>query len=172
MGGTIDVFSEIGRGSKFIVSLNFRLQNISSTFPMQDKPDKIPFPNHQKILLVEDNEINLEIETELLQDIGFVVDTAANGKIAVEKVKNSHPGEYFLILMDIQMPIMDGHQASKSIREIENPDLANIPIIALSANAFEEDKIKSMKSGMNAHMAKPIDLPKLLDLMKTVIHLI
>ena len=124
--------------------------------------------NH-KILLVEDNEINLEIETEILQGLGFVIETAENGSIAVAKIKEAAPGEFALVLMDIQMPVMDGLQATQLIRKIENPDLARIPIIALSANAFESDRKMSIESGMNAHLTKPIDVPLLLEtLVKTL----
>ncbi len=124
--------------------------------------------NH-KILLVEDNEINLEIETEILQGLGFIIETAVNGNIAVEKIRKSAPGEFALVLMDIQMPVMDGLQATQLIRNIENPVLAKIPIIALSANAFESDRKMSIESGMNAHLTKPIDVPLLLEtLVKTL----
>ena len=116
-----------------------------------------------KILLVEDNMINLNIETEILRELGFTIETAENGSIAVEKLANSAPGDFDLILMDIQMPVMDGRQATEAIRKLENPLLANIPIIALSANAFESDKRMSIESGMNAHLTKPMDVPLLLE---------
>ncbi len=124
---------------------------------------------NQKILLVEDNEINLEIETELLSGLGLIIDTAENGKDAIEKVASSTPNEYSLILMDIQMPIMDGWQAAKAIRELDNPALARIPIIALSANAFESDKRASIESGMNAHLPKPLDIPYLLETVAKIL---
>lgn len=98
----------------------------------------------------------------MLQDAGFKVDTAVNGLIAVDKVKNSKPGDYALVLMDIQMPIMDGRQATAAIRKLKNQKLAHIPIIALSANAFESDKKISMEIGMDAHLTKPIDVPTLI----------
>lgn len=122
-----------------------------------------------RILIVEDNEINLEIETELLRGLGFDIDTAENGAVAVEKVKNSRRGEYAVILMDIQMPVMDGRQATREIRRLEDPQLAQIPIIALSANALEHDRRLSAESGMNAHLGKPIDIPLLLETMGRVI---
>ena len=125
--------------------------------------DIFPYIANKKILLAEDNEINLEIETEILEGLGFTIETAKNGYIAVEKMKNSNPGEFDLILMDIQMPVMDGLQATKYIRSLDNPGLANIPVIALSANAFESDKRMSIESGMNAHLTKPIDVPILLE---------
>ena len=112
--------------------------------------------------MVEDNEINLELETEILSEFGFIIETATNGQIAVEKVKNSKPGYYALVLTDVQMPIMDGQQAAREIRKLDDPKLSNIPIIALSANAFESDKQTSIKSGINAHLTKPVDIPLLI----------
>lgn len=118
---------------------------------------------NQKILLVEDNEINLEIETEILKGLGFHIETAVNGSIALEKMKASEPEEYALVLMDIQMPVMDGREAAKAIRSLENTETAHIPIIALSADAFEHDKRLSIECGMDAHLTKPIDIPLLLE---------
>ena len=169
MGGEIEVESFKGVGSTFTVTLKFRLQEQqfhSSESPVEDVVAQLL---DQKILLVDDNEINLEIESEILKGLGFSTDTALDGSIAIEMVRNSKPGEYGLILMDIQMPGVDGWQATKAIRKLENPRLASIPIIALSANAFESDKRESIESGMDAHLAKPIDIPLLVEtLEKTV----
>ncbi len=167
MGGTITAESEVGVGSTFTIMLSFRLGEKPEE--TQSGDDVTDFLKNKKILLVEDNEINLEIETEILQDLGLIIESAENGKIAVEKVKNSSPGEYLFVLMDIQMPVMDGRQATEEIRKLEDPALAEIPIIALSANAFESDKRMSVKNGMNAHLTKPIDIPALLDAVKKVI---
>ncbi len=158
MGGEIEVSSSAGQGSRFIVTLSMRLCDKASRHDEWPPQQNMSKEASGKILLVEDNEINLEIETELLTDSGFVVDTAVNGSIAVEKLKNSMPGEYSLVLMDIQMPVMDGYSAARAIRMLKDPSLANIPIIALSANTFEEDQKKSMESGMNAHLGKPIHI--------------
>ncbi len=168
MGGSIHVDSTVGCGSTFTVTLRL---------PIQDQPlsadsateDILTQLLNQKILLVEDNEINLEIETELLSGLGLIIDTAEKGKDAIEKVAGSTPNEYSLILMDIQMPIMDGWQAAKAIRELDNPALARIPIIALSANAFESDKRASIESGMNAHLPKPLDIPYLLETVAKIL---
>lgn len=167
MGGTIEAQSVEGEGSCFTVTLHLRVQEGQ---PSCDREEGalVQMKEQKKLLLVEDNEINLEIEVELLQDAGFLVDTAVNGAIAVEKVKNAKPGEYALILMDIQMPVMDGYQAARAIRALENPDLANIPIAALSANAFEEDRRMSQESGMNEHLAKPVNMPQLLEFIEKV----
>ena len=167
MGGKIDVSSIAGKGSIFTVQLSLRIdengpQPINE---MQMQPEEYS-TEQKRILIVDDNEINLEIEYEVLKDVGYLVDTAEDGSVAVEKVKQSSPGYYNLILMDIQMPIMDGYSATKAIRQIENPALAGIPIIAVSANAFEEDKRLAIESGMNAHLAKPLDTPRLYKLIR------
>lgn len=168
MGGRIEVKSNAGKGGRFTVTLRLRIQEQPLSISNGNEDTLSQLMNH-KILLVEDNEINLEIETEILQGLGFVIETAENGSIAVEKIKEAAPGEFALVLMDIQMPVMDGLQATQLIRKIENPDLARIPIIALSANAFESDRKMSIESGMNAHLTKPIDVPLLLEtLVKTL----
>ncbi len=138
-----------------------------------DEEDPIPDVMEQlkgaRFLLTEDNELNREIAEEILTDSGFLVDTAEDGTIAVEKVKNSPPGYYSLVLMDIQMPIMNGYEAAKAIRGLENPYLAGIPIIAMTANAFDEDRQRALECGMNAHVAKPIDVKKLLDVITEIL---
>lgn len=169
MGGEISVDSAVGRGTTFTVTLRLHIQNRPLPFSTESKEIIAQLLN-QKILLAEDNEINLEIEVELLQELGFLIETAVNGSIAVEKIKQSKPGEYALILMDIQMPVMDGREATQAIRKLDNPELANIPIIALSANAFESDRQLSIESGMDAHLTKPIDVPLLLESIAKTIH--
>ena len=110
----------------------------------------------RQILLVEDNELNREIAQEILREYGFRVDPAENGAVAVEKVSTAAPGSYDLVLMDIQMPVMDGYTATRQIRALENPALAGIPILAMTANAFDEDRRRAMESGMNGFLSKPI----------------
>lgn len=119
----------------------------------------------KRLLLVEDNELNREIATELLTESGFIIETAEDGTIAVDMVKNSQPGHYNLILMDVQMPIMNGYEATKAIRKLEDQELANIPIVAMTANAFDEDRKIAMESGMNAHVAKPINVKNLMEVI-------
>jgi len=116
-----------------------------------------------RILLAEDVELNQEIAAAILGDAGFTTEIAGNGQIAVEMLKKSEPGYYQLVLMDLQMPVMDGYEAAKEIRGLENKKLDSIPILALTANAFEEDKQEALQAGMNGHVAKPINIEKLLE---------
>ncbi len=167
MGGTIDVKSKVNEGSTFTITLRFRIQPSSFSVP-SDEPEQDNSPKTQRILLVEDNEINLEIETEILQDLGFDIDSAVNGKIAVDKLRQATPGEFDLVLMDIQMPVMDGWQAAEEIRRLDNPKISCIPIIALSANVFESDIRKSIESGMNAHIPKPLDVGLLMETIEKI----
>lgn len=168
MGGSIKIDSAVHKGSTFTVSITMQVQDTTVKIPQA--AHAVPFcPGNQKILLVEDNEINLEIESEILQAQGFQVDTAVNGGIALEMLSNVPPDEYTLILMDIQMPVMNGWQTAAAIRALEDPVLSQIPIIALSANAFESDKRSSLESGMNAHLTKPINTVQLLE---TISHIL
>ena len=111
-----------------------------------------------RILLAEDNELNQEIAMTILEEAGFSVEVAGDGQTAVDMLKASPPGYYQVILMDVQMPVMGGHEAARTIRGLENSALASIPIVAMTANAFEEDKRAALNSGMNGHIAKPIDI--------------
>ena len=118
------------------------------------------------ILLVEDNELNSEIAVEILNEYGFMVDTAENGVEAVQKVRNSTPGNYDLVLMDVQMPIMNGYEATKQIRALDDPALAGITILAMTANAFDEDRKKALKCGMDGFLSKPIVIEELISILK------
>ncbi len=122
-----------------------------------------------RILLVEDNELNQEIASEILTDAGFTVDIAEDGQVAIDILKKSEPGHYQVILMDVQMPIMNGYEATKIIRALEDKELASIPIIAMTANAFQEDKQEALRCGMNAHIAKPIDIEILFDTLRKIL---
>lgn len=164
MGGTITMESEQGLGSTFTVDLPMKIAEVTET--------DAPVPKNgtagislagKKILLVEDNELNREIATDILEDQEIIVETAEDGRAAVERMKQKGPEAFDCILMDIQMPFMNGYEATKAIRAMY-PD-AEIPIIALSANAFEEDRQKSLEAGMNAHVAKPIVVKDLLATM-------
>ena len=124
------------------------------------------FKNKQ-ILLVEDNELNSEIAVEILKEYGFRVDTAENGVEAVERIRNSTPGEYDLVLMDVQMPVMNGYEATHQIRSLDNPELAGITILAMTANAFDEDRKKALEAGMNGFLSKPIIIEELIHTLQS-----
>ena len=117
----------------------------------------------KRILLVEDNELNQEIAQTILEDAGFMVETAGDGVVAVKKMEQAVPGQYDLILMDIQMPVMNGYEAAKQIRSLKNRETASVPIVAMTANAFEEDREKSYEAGMNGYLAKPVSAEALIN---------
>ena len=123
----------------------------------------------KRLLLVEDNELNREIAVEILTESGFVMETAEDGSIAVDMVQKSTPGYYDLILMDVQMPIMNGYDATRAIRKLDDPVLANIPVVAMTANAFDEDRKNAMESGMNDHVAKPINVENLMEVIGKIL---
>lgn len=137
-----------------------------------NRTDAIPasvnadFKNKQ-ILLVEDNELNSEIAIAILNEYGFQVHTAENGAEAVEKIRNSAPGDYELVLMDIQMPVMNGYEAAKQIRALDDPALAEITILAMTANAFDEDRKKALECGMDGFLSKPIVIEELIHTLQT-----
>lgn len=154
----------------FLSELNSCLRSIIS----KDQEDKERGHKKRKrhkgrVLLTEDVELNQEIACTLLNEAGFCTEIANNGKIALDMVKNSSPGYYQVVLMDVQMPVMNGYEATKAIRKLENTELASIPIIAMTANAFEEDKQEAMQCGMNAHISKPIDIEKLFDTLDKIL---
>lgn len=168
MGGTISVTSQLDIGSKFIISVPMKF-NEDANCNYEDYED-IPEPDYfegKRILVVEDNDLNREILTSILEDAGMKIDEAVNGLDAVNMVQKKGTGYYDCIFMDIQMPEMDGYTATKEIRKLHSDK--RIPIIALSANAFDEDRKKSFESDMDDHQAKPIIVPKLLACMKKYI---
>ncbi len=189
MGGTISVQSREGEGSEFVVALPCRISTGSAapeTPPAPERrdgqaqplkndrdgqpgrtngPDAMPDFTGKRVLLAEDNEMNQMIAENILSSAGFQVDIAADGTEAVEKVRNAPAGTYDLILMDIQMPKMDGHEAARQIRAMEDGRKAGIPIVAVTANVFEEDRKTALEAGMNGHLAKPYDIPTM---MKTL----
>ncbi|GFI23367.1 signal transduction histidine-protein kinase BarA [Lachnospiraceae bacterium] len=156
----------------FLSELRECLHSIKATEEGNDSDtDKMASTFHaERLLLVEDNELNQEIATEILQEAGFTVEVAGNGQIAVEMLEKSTPGYYQLILMDVQMPVMNGYEATRAIRKLKNTQLASIPILAMTANAFEEDKQEALRSGMNGHIAKPIHIENLMSALQRVLH--
>lgn len=146
----------------FLSTLRNTLLSAIGQYVAEEKAENVSLNlEGRRILLVEDNELNREIAQEVLEERGLIIETAEDGSIAVDMVKASEPGHYDLILMDVQMPIMNGYEATRAIRALEDSALASIPIIAMTANAFEEDKKQALESGMNDHVAKPIDIGKL-----------
>lgn len=160
MGGTIEVKSELDHGTEFILHFTFKIhEDIPQTEePAIDETSLLSAFSGRRLLVVEDNNLNREIVQELLSEKGLIIETAENGQLAVEMVRNSAPGYYDAVLMDIQMPVMDGYTATREIRKLETKELADIPVIALTANAFNEDKKEALENGMNAHLAKPLDI--------------
>ena len=174
MGGTIEVITASGKGTEFVINVKFELQPESEIEKAETdnqsagSGDDIDF-TQKKLLLVDDIEVNREIAVMMLTQFGFTVDTATNGQEAVDKVAASNVGDYDIVLMDIQMPVMDGYEAARTIRALSNPQLANIPIIAMTANAFSEDIQAAKDAGMNDHIAKPIDVSKMIETIKKIL---
>ena len=169
MEGTITCESERGVGSTFTVTLDFEIgteADIEEMIEEERSMESISF-DEMRVLLAEDNELNRELATDILETEGFKVETAANGQIAVDKVNEHGPDYYDVVLMDIQMPVMDGYEATREIRRTV-PNL-KAPIIAVSANAFEEDKQKSLEAGVNAHVSKPIKVDVLLTTLRELL---
>ncbi|MBO5163161.1 MAG: response regulator [Ruminococcus sp.] len=172
MNGTISVKSSVNKGSVFSVTLTLKLQGVQRNSPdIKCGSSNENFMEGIRILLVEDNPVNLEIEKAMLEYCGCIVETAVNGREAVKKIRGISSKIYDIILMDIQMPVMDGYEAARQIRKLDDPNLADIPIIAVSANAFEDDREKSLESGMNAHFPKPIDITELRKLIGKILHI-
>ncbi len=168
MGGSINVESELGVGTKVTVMLTFRVaqEKAANTEADLEKAASLKMSlEGKRVLLVEDNELNREIARDILEDEGLIVDEADDGTVAVEKMGKAQPGDYDFVLMDIQMPHMDGYKATELIRQLDNKEVAAVPIIAMTANAFDEDKQRAMDAGMNAHIAKPIEIDKLFETM-------
>ena len=169
MGGAITVQSEAGKGSEFTVTIPCR-------FAAAPVPPELPEESGApakacggRILLAEDNEMNQMIAETILTESGYTVEIAGDGAQAVEKMQSAPAGTFDIILMDIQMPKMDGYEAARQIRNLPDPQKANIPIVAVTANAFEEDRKLALDAGMNGHLAKPYDIPKMLETLKSLL---
>ena len=162
MGGTIDFSSEKDIGTTYRITIPFCIDhNAASTSEAETSDEEISLSGYH-ILLAEDNSLNLEIAEFILTDAGATVTEAHNGKEALTLFEASSPQEYDLILMDVMMPVMDGYQATKAIRSLDRADAATIPILAMTANAFAEDRQKTFSAGMNEHLTKPLDTELLL----------
>ena len=171
MGGSISVESRAGEGSVFTVSLPIKYPVSASFMEHESAASDQRGAEEEKrtILLAEDNGINREIEEELLKNLGYRVETACDGVSAYEMLKDAEPGKYALVLMDIQMPGMNGYETAQAIRRLENEALSRVPIVALSSDAMEGDREKSLRAGMNEHFTKPIDIEALQELIDRIL---
>ena len=171
MGGTIEVESQKGVGTEFIIRLELRLQAEAGAAneegaKQHSHAEGVAEFAGKRLLLAEDNELNREIACMLLSKYGFVIDTAENGQEAVDLVAASAPGYYDLVLMDIQMPVMDGHEATRRIRNLEDKELAKVPVVAMTANAFDEDRKAAKECGMNGFISKPIHMQEVVQALR------
>jgi CheY-like chemotaxis protein len=169
MGGNITFESESGVGTTFVITIPFKINS-----EIEQCEDTQEFSLHAldgfNILLVEDNELNMEIAEFSLQNAGAKITKAWNGQEAVEIFQASSIGDFDVILMDVMMPVMDGYEATKTIRALSREDAKTIPIIAMTANAFSEDKIKAEEAGMNEHIAKPINMKLLIRIVSKLVN--
>ena len=165
MGGSIEVESQLGEGSTFTFRLPFKVDENAIETKKEEQSSGEQKLEGKQILLVEDNEINMEIAEFYLKELGIVVDKAWNGKEAIDKFEESAPGTYDLILMDIMMPVMGGREAARRIRTLERPDAETVRIYAMTAQVSSESVHKCLASGMNGHIAKPIDESKLREIL-------
>ena len=170
MGGSIQVESRQGIGTKFTIDLSFDIALKEEVYGSEDtiESSAIHTIKGKRILLVEDNELNVEIAKTVLEDVGALITRAENGQQALELFKEKPAGTFDVILMDLMMPVMDGYTATRKIRELERSDAKTVPIIAMTANAFQEDAEKCIAVGMNAHLAKPLDIEKMKKTIKSI----
>ena len=172
LGGTIAVESEPGKGSKFTVTFNHQIVDDPEEYLRKSKEQLTTDISLEgkRILLAEDNDLNAEIAIALLEDMGLMVERAADGVECIEMLRKAEAHYYDLILMDVQMPNMNGYDATRRIRQLLDPAKAGIPIIAMTANAFEEDKREALRSGMNYHLGKPINVAELMHVLAKTLH--
>jgi CheY-like chemotaxis protein len=168
MGGTMDLITAQNKGTEFIMKLNFELCEPIEEPEQESENEKNEIDFSDKtLLLVDDMEINRKMAKMLLENLGFKVETAENGKDAVDKV-TSPENKYDAVLMDMRMPVMDGYEATRALRENDNPEIADIPIIAVTANAFAEDVKRAEKVGVSEYISKPIDPEKLKEVLTKI----
>ena len=164
MGGQIEIASRLHVGTEVVMTFEFKLVQSKKRDEVPETLTDSGFAG-KRILLVEDNILNREITMEILQDNGFIVTAVEDGDVAVKMLSKATTRPFDVVLMDVRMPVMDGYEATKRIRAFENKDVAEIPIIAMTANAFDEDRQASFEVGMNEHIAKPVSIEKLKDVL-------
>ena len=170
MHGSIDVQSKLGAGTTVTITLGFPLADeAQKSVEEQDAESDAAQLKGCRILLAEDNDLNAEIIVTILEESGLTVERTADGELCIEALRAHPAGYYDAILMDIQMPNMDGYEATRQIRALPDAAKADIPIFAMTANAFEEDRQNALKAGMNGHIAKPLDIPHLLQVLADVL---
>ena len=163
MGGSIEVVSELGKGSEFTATIPLSIPSLTE---IEEEQDIVIYDfKGRRVLIVDDNQLNREILVEAMRDEGFVVDEAIDGSFAIEKLRDSEPGTYELVILDLQMPVMDGYETTRIIRNFQDPKVAEIPIVALTADALPEEKTRAFNCGVNAYLVKPVEMPSLLKVL-------
>ena len=163
MGGSLEVISELGKGSEFTAIIPMSIPQLTE---IEEEQDIVLYDfKGRHVLVVDDNQLNREILVEALREEGFIVDEAIDGSFAIEKLRDSEPGSYELVILDLQMPVMDGFETTKIIRNFQNPEVSGIPIVALTADALPEEKSRAFNCGANAYLVKPVDMPSLLKVL-------
>ena len=163
MGGTLDVVSELGKGSEFTASIPLSIPQLTE---IEEEQDIVLYDfKGRHVLIVDDNQLNREILVEAMREEGFEVDEAIDGSFAIEKLRDAEPGTYELVILDLQMPVMDGYETTKIIRNFRDKKVSEIPIVALTADALPEEKTRAFNCGVNAYLVKPVDMPALLKVL-------
>ena len=163
MGGSIEVVSELGKGSEFTAIIPLSIPSLTE---IEEEQDIVIYDfKGRRVLVVDDNQLNREILVEAMREEGFIVDEAIDGSFAIEKLRDNEPGTYELVILDLQMPVMDGYETTKIIRNFKDEKVSSIPIVALTADALPEEKTRAFNCGVNAYLVKPVDMPSLLKVL-------
>ena len=163
LGGQIDVVSELGKGTEFTVSIPLTIPSLTE---IEEEQDVVVYDfKGRRVLVVDDNQLNREILVAALLEEGFIVDEAIDGSFAIEKLRDSPPGTYELVILDLQMPVMDGYETTKIIRNFKDSRISQIPIVAVTADALPEEKTRAFNCGVNAYLVKPVDMPAMMKVL-------